>query len=144
MVTVPHLHSPRPVPVDLVLSSNKAHPCSPRNARVNLCRNGCWTGGATFSGDNDPRHACELFLLAKLVLYSGKRYPQTFKHTVFFNLLLPPIILNSGYELKQVSTSIITAFFTVHIRCQENFFRNFGSIIVFAFLGTFISAVGVG
>ncbi|KAH6912052.1 monovalent inorganic cation transporter [Coprinopsis sp. MPI-PUGE-AT-0042] len=58
----------------------------------------------------------------------------TFKHTLFFNLLLPPIILNSGYELKQVVLS----------PRSENFFRHFGSIIVFAFFGTFISAVGVG
>ncbi|KAF8628573.1 hypothetical protein AX17_005969 [Amanita inopinata Kibby_2008] len=66
-------------------------------------------------------------LVVRLAPGTMIREMLTFKHTLFFNLLLPPIILNSGYELK-----------------QENFFRNFGSIIVFAFFGTFISAVGVG
>ncbi|KAK0477131.1 Sodium/hydrogen exchanger family-domain-containing protein [Armillaria novae-zelandiae] len=66
-------------------------------------------------------------LIVRLAPGTMIREMLTFKHTIFFNLLLPPIILNSGYELK-----------------QENFFRNFGSILTFAFLGTFISAVGVG
>ena len=74
---------------------------------------------------------------------------QTFKHTLFFNLLLPPIILNSGYELKQVRLLSFDpvpfpSLTTGASPTQENFFRNFGVILTFAFLGTFISAVGIG
>ncbi|EMR08543.1 sodium/hydrogen exchanger 3 [Pneumocystis murina B123] len=51
----------------------------------------------------------------------------TFNYGYFFNLLLPPIILNSGYELH-----------------QELFFKNLGAIVTFAFVGTFVSAVITG
>ncbi|KAJ1656678.1 monovalent cation:H+ antiporter, CPA1 (nhx1) [Dispira simplex] len=51
----------------------------------------------------------------------------TFDHTYFFNLLLPPIILNCGYSLN-----------------KQHFFRSAVPIFAFAFVGTFISAMVIG
>lgn len=66
-------------------------------------------------------------LIIRLTPSSPIQDVVTFDYQFFFNLLLPPIILASGYELH-----------------QANFFRNIGTILTFAFAGTFISAMVLG
>ncbi|KAF9733906.1 hypothetical protein PMIN06_011410 [Paraphaeosphaeria minitans] len=66
-------------------------------------------------------------LILRLTAVASVRETVSFDYQMFFNLLLPPIILSSGYELH-----------------QGNFFRHIGTILTFAFAGTFISAVVLG
>ncbi|UYV64128.1 Nhe3 [Cordylochernes scorpioides] len=75
----------------------------------------------------------------------------TFDSEVFFNIILPPIIFNAGYSLKRISLSILSIFLCLCFFCvvdgpcgQRFFFRNLGTIMTYAFIGTTISCFVTG
>ncbi|KAI3628981.1 hypothetical protein CBS9595_000053 [Malassezia furfur] len=66
-------------------------------------------------------------ILLRINVLKPVREMLGFSNTIMMNVLLPPIILASGYDLR-----------------QAKFFRNFGTILTFALFGTFISAIVIG
>lgn len=74
-------------------------------------------------------HVSIIALLLGMIigLASMNKWRVEFDNQYFFNLLLPPIILHSGYDLN-----------------VESFIRHFWKVLLFAFLGTFISTVVIG
>ena len=66
-------------------------------------------------------------ILLRINVLKPVREMLGFSNTIMMNVLLPPIILSSGYDLR-----------------QGKFFRNFGTILTFALFGTFISAIVIG
>lgn len=66
-------------------------------------------------------------ILLRINVLKPVREMLGFSNTIMMNVLLPPIILSSGYDLR-----------------QAKFFRNFGTILTFALFGTFISAIVIG
>lgn len=65
--------------------------------------------------------------LALLFSNVDEEHALTFNPEIFFFVLLPPIVFEAGYSLK-----------------QKNFFKNIGAILLYAVFGTIVSAIIIG
>ena len=67
-----------------------------------------------------------LGILLGLIFYEFENEIITFNGQIFFYFILPPIIFAAGYTLK-----------------SRMFFMNFGYILMYGFIGTFLSFITI-
>lgn len=86
-------------------------------------------------------------------MYNINLSQATFDPEIFFNIILPPIIFHAGYSLKRVSKtyhSYMILYYSklmyrrLFLLFQKYFFRNLGAILMYALIGTSISAFVIG
>ena len=94
-------------------------------------------------------------LVMKLLPTEDIKKVESFSPTMFFLVLLPPIIFESGYNLhkgKNICNNNARVLYCTEDRSKfdislfhlGNFFTNIGTILLFAIVGTAISALVVG